>query len=314
MNTLVSILCLLGVALDGVAAAVDVSYQPGAAPPGTHGVPGTPPVLDTKDIESLISREEREQRGVVAPSWKSSHGKVHPDVNAVLATGQMPWIRFRGWEPIGFERTAYVDVYLQLEVAAEPGTAEYKAALQTVQQRVLSRLTAAEFSATHRFTAHPAVAGFVTQAGLQKLALDSEVVAVGLDDMPVPEDSPYVAADPKQKSPPDAPLQKIDTQVQNALTNSPSGYVYVEVRVNQSALPPEGASATAWRDREAVQREAQERVLAALSADEFMLRTRGRILAGFINDAGLRKLADDANVAAVGLPVIGTVTGTLKNP
>lgn len=78
----------------------------GAAPPGTHGLRGKPPVLRPEQIEKQISRAEREVLGLARPSWVAPHGKVHPDVRAILETGEMPWLRFKGWHRTGFERTA----------------------------------------------------------------------------------------------------------------------------------------------------------------------------------------------------------------
>ncbi|MFH1418490.1 MAG: hypothetical protein ABII12_09440, partial [Planctomycetota bacterium] len=163
--------------------------RPGAAPPGTHGVPGLPPVLRPEEIEKRIPAEEREALGLDEPTWLA-RGKVHPDVRAILETGEMPWLRFRGYVVEPIHGTAYVAVYLRHEQQGDRTSKENQAAIKKLQSRVLSRLTAAEFSTFYAFKNRAALLGFVSKDGLTKLENDADVIAIGLDDKPLPEDAP----------------------------------------------------------------------------------------------------------------------------
>jgi hypothetical protein len=274
--------------------------RPGAAPPGTHGLPGTAPSLRPEQIEKRISPQEREKLGLPEPTWVAQHGKVHPDVLAVLETGQMPWLRFKGWWLAGFEGTAYVAVYLRHEEAGKPTSKENQAAIKEVQGRVLSRLTAAEFSLVHAFKNTAAIVGYVNSAGLAKLAQDADVVAVALDDKPVPEDpsrpmhgEPGVAPGPGERR------GKVEVAVYNALEKAPDGYVFVGVVVDLGA--PREAT---LREKQAVARNAQDRVLSAVSAAELRLRSRAAFrgfFTAYVNRDGLAKLEEHPHVVGVGL-------------
>ena len=265
----------------------------GAAPPGTHGVPGDPPHLRPEEIENRISPEERERLGLPEPTWVAQHGKVHPDVRAVLETGQMPWLRFKGWAPMGFEGTAYVAVHLRHERKGKHSSKESQATLKEVQRRILSKLTAAEFSVVHIFKSTAGILGYVNSEGLAKLAQDPYVLAVTLDEQPVPEDPPPVRRGPGERR------GKVNVNVYKALERATGGYVFILVtleRVQHEAV---------WDRQVAAVQAVYERVLSGLSADEFMVRVRARgfpSMHGHASAAGLRKLANNPDVVLVALP------------
>lgn len=276
--------------------------RPGAAPPGTHGVPGTPPILRPEQIEKRIPPEEREKLGLPEAAWVAQHGKVHPDVRTVLETGQMPWLRFKGWEPIGFAGTAYVAIYLRDAPRHDAAAEEHGTAVKEIQARVLSRLTAANFAAVFLFGKTAGMLGYVDAEGLAKLAKDPDVLAVGLDDCPVPEWPPAPKRQPPPKSPPRGPVErrgKVELSVYEALEQSADGYVEVTVSVPHVPLGPD-FTWTAFDAREAERRKAQDRVLMSLTAGEFRLKARSSFLDGWINASGLSKVADNADVRAVG--------------
>ncbi|MFH1745954.1 MAG: hypothetical protein ABIG44_02805 [Planctomycetota bacterium] len=271
--------------------------RPGAAPPGTHGVPGNPPGLRPEEIEKRISPEEREKLGLPEPTWVARHGKVHPDVRAVLETGQMPWLRFKGWSPIGFEGTAYVAVYLRHEPQDKQSSLEKQVAIKEVQKRVLSKLTAAEFSTVYIFKNTASILGYVNSAGLAKLAADQDVIAVGLDDTPLPEDPPQAMGNEYSRG----WRGKVEIGVYEALEKSPDGYVYVIVGARVPQGP--GPFDEAYEAMKSETRQLQDRILSALNADEF--RLRGRPLSGgplgYANAAGLAKLTKHLDVNGIGL-------------
>ena len=292
-----------------LAQAPPAQARPGAAPPGTHGVPGTPPILRPEEIEKRISPEERESLRLPEPTWVAKHGKVHPDVRAVLETGQMPWIRFRGWWPMGFDGTAYVAVYLRDQKASGRTPAENETAIRQVESRVLSRLTAAEFAVVLAFRSTPAILGYVSAEGLAKLAKEPDVVAVGLDDAPVPERPPGPAEDPPPRGVLQGPTErrgKVELPVYEALAKSTDGYVELVVSIPCAPLAP-GASWEAYEAREAEARALQNRVLSSLTAEDCSLKSRSTSCFDvYVNSAGLAKLAthpDVHGVATVGPPI-----------
>ena len=291
--------------------------RPGAAPPGTHGVPGTPPHLRPDQIEKRISPDERERLGLAERTWVAQHGKVHPDVRDVLQTGEMPWLRFKGWAPIGFEGTAYVAVYLRDEQRGRADSPENQAAIKGLQARVLSRLTAAEFSVVYTFRNTAGVLGYVSSEGLGKLVKDQDVVAVGLDDKPLAEDPPRAVHEPGpppkrgERPRPTEWVGKIEAQVYKALEKDASGYVFVIVGVPGAGVGS-GPFEQTYDARQGERRAAQDRVLSALTAEEFRARTRGAVLTGYASAGGLKKLAEHPDVVAVGLDMVATTAGNLE--
>lgn len=278
----------------------------GTAPPGTHGRPGTPPGLPREQIEKEISPEEREVIGLPTPTWLTQ-GKVHPDVREILKTGQMPWVRFKGWSPIGFEGTAYVAVYLRHEQRGERTSEGNRAAIRETQSHVLSRLTAAEFSIVFRFKDTPGLLGYVSVEGLAKLEKDADVVAVGLDETPLPKEPPLplherppdVVDKNGRKHPPPRPqwIGKVREDVYEALRRNPNsdGYAFVTVTLQR---PIE------WRlpydEKEVLMRQMEDRILSTLTPQDFMVRCRGGgALSGLVSTEGLAKLIEHAEVGGV---------------
>ena len=267
-----------------------------------------PPGLRPEEIEQRISPEERERLGLPEPTWVAQHGKVHPDVRVVLETGQMPWLRFKGWWLSGFEGTSYVAVYLRHEPHGKPTSVENRAAIKQVQTRVLSRLTAVEFSVVHMFKSTAGILGYVNIAGLAKLAADKDVIAVGLDDQPLPKDPPPAMGHEYARG----RRGKVVAGAYEALEKSTDGYVSVVIVGARVPLGP-GPFAEAYAAQKAEQRKLQDRVLATLTAEEFRVRTRGAVLAGYANAAGLAKLANHPDVNHIRLREAIRFPGNIKS-
>jgi len=277
----------------------------GAAPPGTHGLPGMPPVLPRDQIEKLIPPEEREALGLPEPTWVKQHGKVHPDVREILKTAQMPWVHFKGWEPDSCVGTAYVAVYLRHEQPGGREPADNRASFRESQSRVLSRLTAAQFRTVFLFTTKPAMLGYVNRDGLATLEEDADVVAIGLDESPVPTPPPPTDEQGLEQSTGQRSAQldtntessKIEPAAYEALKASKDGYICVVITLTR---PPTWAS-LANTDRDAISRDTENRVLGRLTADEFRIRYRRGFLSGYVNAGGLVKLNKDPDVFGVTL-------------
>jgi hypothetical protein len=284
----------------------------GAAPPGTHGVPGTPPTLRPEEIERRISAEEREKLGLPEPDWVAKYGKVHPDVRAILETGQMPWKRFKGWEPIGFEGTAYVAVYLRREKKDGETPTAMRGDVKRLQTLVLTHLLASEFYVWYEFESTPGILGFVTAAGLERLTKDPDVTAVALDDRPPPErPTPIISDDLPPATAGDPATQpahgrfwgsggKVEADVYRALALHHR--VYVTSAIDQAAIEDEDERMPGWA------RQVEDAVLSRLTANEFWVWSRtgihsrgGPRIRGLVNAKGLQKLVSCPELTAVAL-------------
>ena len=266
-----------------------------AGPPGQQrGVTGPP--VQKGDVRQRVSPQEREAIGLDEPSWTTEHGKLHPDVQATLEKDERPWPR-----RVGFEGSVYVDVYLRHEQRGERTSEQNKAAIKEVQRRVLSRLTAAEFSVEYQLKTSAGLVGYVSSAGLVKLKKDSDVIAVGLDDKPITKAPPHAIG--KRPGPGEKPGWtladgKIEPQVYAALEKSANAYVYVIVSLNRG-VPREAA----FNEKKAAARKAQQRVLSGLSADEFRVRSRSMAggFSGYAKAEALPKLEAHPDVVVIRL-------------
>lgn len=274
-------------------------------PPSRLTAQERPVVKDNR--EPKIPPRQREELGLPAPTWVAAHGKVQPAVREALEKQKelmadpKSMAPFQGDRPVGFQGYAYVDVYLRHERKGNYSSPENQAAIREVQKRVLNKLTAAEFSVFFEFKNTAGLVGYINEAGLNKLVDDADVVAIGLDDHVKPEDPPRALHEPGAGLDPPGKVEgKVETAVYQALEKSADGYVFVIVGVTR--IPPvETVSREAYLAREAAKRGLQERVLSALTADEFRVRARAGSLSGYANRAALAKLADHQDVDGVGL-------------
>ena len=103
-----------------------------------------------KGEHELVSPEEREALGLDDISWTRRHGKVHPDVYKALEKAERIGERAKKareayLDPAGYAGMVYVQVRLKHEQKGRADSAENKAAIKQLQDKVLSQLTAAEF-------------------------------------------------------------------------------------------------------------------------------------------------------------------------
>ncbi len=289
--------------------------------PTSSATAQTQPVVKD-NAHPRVSADEREAIGLPVPTWASS-ARVQPAVNESLEA-QKQIIRERpslAWvqpdRPAGFEGTVYVNVYLHHELQGAFDSPENRAAIKQVQQRVLSHLTAAEFSLIFAFKNTAGLVGYVNEAGLGKLANHPDVVAIGLDDQPRPEDISRARRDPGPKPTPGEPITpkhvertgRVETAIFDALNDSADGYVFVIVSIN-----PDVPSDASYEQKTAAARQVQDRILSVLTAEEFRLRSRGPTggVHGLADRAGIEKLNSHADVLAVDLSQRGSIQGSLK--
>lgn len=272
-------------------------------PAGRTTAPERPVPKDNRHPK--ISPEEREKLGLPTPTWVAAHGKVQPAVREALEDqrkrieAREPMIEFQGDRPIGFQGTAYVDVYLRHQAKGEHASRQNAAAVKEVQRRILSKLTAAEFRLIIAFQNTAGLMGYVNEAGLAKLVEDREVVAIGLDDQPRPEDPALAMEGPRPRGAHNERRGKVEVRVYAALEESPDGYALVAVNLEQTQRD----EATPEAQRAAVLA-VYQRLLSKLSADEFRLRGLGVTfprMHGYVNGAGLAKLEAHPDVVGVGL-------------
>ncbi len=268
-----------------------------------------PNVIGTRYAQSekeIVPPEEREKLGLDDASWTKRYGKVHPDVYAALEKAEKvrePWL-----DPVGFAGTVYVQVQLKQEQKGKTDSAENKAAIKQLERNVLGQVTAAQFYVVYPFQSAPAILGYASRAALEKLGSDADVVAIRLDDKAFPRHSaPVTKADlPAGKSgePSTGPAQgrtresggKVETDVYRALAACERVFVIVNLKDTRTHEP-----LTKERDEE--NRNIQDWVLSALTAEEFWLTSRAPYptVDGLVNAQGLSKLANDPAVEGVGL-------------
>jgi hypothetical protein len=226
-------------------------------------------------------------------------------------------VEFQGDRPGGFQGTAYVDLYLRHEPKGKPTSKENQAAVKEVQTRLLRKLTAKDFSLVFAFTSTAGLVGYIDDVGLAKLVEDPAVVAIGLDDQARPDEPPIALRQSRpptkhgERPPPTEKIGKVEAEVYNALKNSTDGYVFVIVSVTDVPLGP-GPFQEADKAKQATLRALENRVLSALSAEEFKCRGRCYGPDGYVNAGGLAKLADHPDVDGVGLDEAVRFFGDVK--
>jgi hypothetical protein len=276
-------------------------------PPGRTTAQEHPAVKD--NLCPQISIGEREAIGLPAPTWVAADGKVQPAVREALEQQRKliesgdPLVGFQGDRPCGFQGTAYVAVYLHHERKGEPTSKENQAAVQEAQRRLLQSLTAREFTLIFAFKSTAGVVGYADEAAVRKLADDPNVIAVGLDDQPRPETKARLAEEPGAVGSVRGPVErrgKVEVDVYKVLERSQEGYAEVCVVLRYASLGP-GESAEAIEAQDRADRELQDRMLSSLTAEEFRVKSRaGTSLEGYVNEAGLGKLAASPDVTGVG--------------
>lgn len=262
-----------------------------------------PNVTDPNDpgkTRPTVSQEKREELGLKPKTWS---GVVDPEVYARLdrlndtiaklkekVKNERDERAFRTLSFIRFEGM----VYVQVQSKSEPK-------IPDVHHRVLGDLRASEFHALQLFKEAPGFIGYATKEGLDKLAKHPDVTGVCLDDKPLPRKAPQtVGKHPELGEEPWAPSDddRVEPQVRAALETKADGYVFVILSLKRDV--PRGL---AWAEKKEAARKTQDRVLTALTADEFQLSTRslGSALYGYINVRGLEKIAKHPDVVAVQL-------------
>jgi hypothetical protein len=199
----------------------------------------------------------------------------------------------------------YVQVQLKHEQRGKADSAENKAAIRQLQGKVLSQLTAAEFYVEYPFQTLPAFLGYATRAAVEKLKSNPDVLAVCLDEKPLPRPTGRVAS---EDLPPgaqgDSTLRAPDGKVQADVYRAVAlkGRVFVLVSLKESPL-----EAGAQREVGAA-RNVEERLLSAVSADQFwvvrrspMGSARAPFLTGFVNSSGLATLQGHPLLKSVAL-------------
>ncbi|HVP10180.1 MAG TPA: hypothetical protein VMV94_03220 [Phycisphaerae bacterium] len=254
-----------------------------------------------------VSRAEREALGLPAPTWVARYAsKVHPAVNEALAqqhdkiAREEQMIDFQSDRPVGFQGTAYVDLYVTQEPPGGRDGHENHPGLTETQARVLSNLTAGEFRTVFTFERSAGLVGYINDTGLAKVVADPEVIAVGLDDQARPEPAKVVLqAEPEAGGGPGPSsarklIGKIDAETFDALEKSEDGYVHVLIGLNRPVkwdIP--------WNEKKTKMREMEDRILSDLTALEFRLCSRGGSMNGYVTAAGLAKLDKHPDVEGV---------------
>jgi hypothetical protein len=250
-----------------------------------------------------VSREDREAMGLPAPTWVSSKEKVQAVVRDALETqgkliGKNPMAMYQGDRPIGFQGTVYVDVYLSHKAKGAFDSKENQAAVKEEQDRLLSKLSAAEFAVLFAFENTAGLVGYVNDAGLKKLKDDPEVVAVGVDDQARSQHRFVKCPEEMERRGRIEHIGKIAAPVYGDLETSGEQYVPVTVQFNQRV-----SDYMPYEQKDALARELEERVLSALSAQEFRVTSRsgGAFITGYANGEGLIKLDNHADVRGISL-------------
>lgn len=266
---------------------------------------------DPEKTRPVVPREEREKLGLTPKTWT---GVVHPDVHSKLnelnqRVGKLKErlrkgrdiAAFDALQRVRFEGTVYVQV--QLKSDNESGD---------IRERVLATLKASEIHAPYLFSKSPALIGYVTQQGLDKLAKNTDVVAICLDDKPFPEKHrtiykndlpPRLPADPSLERP-GVKEGKVDPDVYRAFDLTDR--VDVSIRFRTESLPtltgPQSEIRTQWEQVKQAEKQLQNRFLSTVSAEDFWLWGRhGAGISGFTSRAGLERLWKHPEVQQVHL-------------
>lgn len=257
-----------------------------------------------------IPLEEREAIGLPAPTWVARHGKIQPAVLEALDVQRelnerdfLDAQMLQADRPMGFAGTAYVDVYLRHEATGGHASKENKAAIRRAQDRLLSSLTAVDFSVSFAFESTAGLVGYINESGLAKVLEDPDVIAVGVDDQATNEPPLEALSEPLGPGQIKERIEKVDAEVYRALAESSDGRVYVVIQLNLSPAPdiPPDAEVRAARAM-------QDQVLSSLTAEEFRLACRipAGGLSGYATGAALAKLNKHACVREVALTMLVT--------
>lgn len=255
-----------------------------------------------KGVHEVVPPEQREALGLDETPWADERGKVHPAVYKALEKAEKTVEKF---DPVGFGGTVYVQVQLKHEQKGKADSVENKAAIKQLQSRVLSRLTAAQFHVEYPFQTLPGILGYVNRAGLEKLKTNADVVAICLDHKPFPRRPEHVfKVDLPPLKPGDPATQagqggggKVEVEVYQALGLHERVFVLVN-------LVPTGSRNRLSDEHKARVKEIENRVLSALTADEFWLSSKTKSftsLHGRVNKEGLKKLENHPDVDGVGM-------------
>lgn len=292
-----------------VAQPVFVLFVMSVAGPG--GPPRASVAADPNDpakTRPIVSAEEREKLGLAEKTWQ---GVVDPrayaaldDLDHTVKSLKARLKKDRDVEAFDvLHRIRFEDmVYVQIRVKT----------LES-QRCVLRSLNASEIHAPFLFGTVPGLCGYVTKAGLEKLAEHADVVSVCLDDKPLPvddriiskEDLPPPNSDATPSSQPGVAEGKVDVDVYRALGLTERLSVIVHLRrgtlPNSTSQPSDLIARGELRKR--AEREVQDRVLSAINADDFRLIARiGSGITGTINREGVDKLWRNPDVVRVYLP------------
>ncbi len=273
----------------------------GAAAPRLPQPSTMPDPNDPDKVRAVASREEMEKTGLKARTWT---GVVDPDVYTrldrlnervaslkdrlnkgrdIAAFDALERIRFKGM------------VYVQVQLKPDPRISD-------VQRRVLASLKASEFYAHYLFGEAPGFIGFATKEALDKLAKNPDVVGVCLEDKPWPEGPTKTVF--RHELPPPKPgdasserpgvkEQKVQPEVYRAFDLTDRVNVWISLRPDSLPKPEELPSDLRAQNAmiEQANKQLQDRVLTALSADDFCVMSRYTSgMSGFITQEGLQKL------------------------
>jgi hypothetical protein len=281
---------------------------------------GPPPQLnDMSDVgtryargeQDIVSPEQREALGLDEPTWVKEHGKIHPEVYRQLEKAEEVKARSTKakeayLDPMGFAGTVYVQVQLKHERKGRADSPENMKAIKELESKVLSQLSAADFSFEYPLQTVPGIVGYASRAAIEALKGNADVAAICLDTKPFPRRPAHVT---KQDLPPpqlgDPSTQpahgrflgsggKVEADVYRALARNER--VFVIINLNE---PPSGDD---FEGQLARSRETTTRVLSSVTAHEFW--PEGYIMAlltGSINAEGLKKLQGHADIDSIGL-------------
>ena len=142
-----------------------------------------------KGEHEVVPAEEREALGLDDIGWTTQYGKVHPDVYKALERSERidP-----NWDLQGLLGSVFVQVQLKHEQKGRADSPENKAVIKRLEEKVLSQLTAAEFFVEYPFETKPGILGRAWRSAVEKLKSNPDVVAVCLDDKPLPRRAPHV--------------------------------------------------------------------------------------------------------------------------
>lgn len=278
--------------------------------------PSVPDPNDPQKTRETVSPERREKLGLTPHTWT---GVVHPDVYPTLERLN------RTNEDLKKKNT--VEAIQALFGVQLEGTVyvELRFKDKQAQEGVLVRLNASELHVRQLFRSSAGLVGYVTKEGLDKLATDSDVVAVSLDDKPLPKEGKTIhrydlppAKPGEAEDEPGVAEGKVDPDVYRALAVSDRVRVTVSLH-GADLLPPLTGTASELGDR--LDRRAQEarklqdRVLASVGAGQFWLSSRDRGGAGFwglVNREGVEALQAHPEVKRVQLQQMHRPLTTVK--